>query len=85
LIPMAWLPASRAAQVDMLRTLSLASDEITLACLPTGLLASSSGDSTIQLWDPASPDAAHRCSPTRFLQRTALEDTGLHEADKPDI
>jgi hypothetical protein len=82
---MAWLPASRAAQVDMLRTLSLASDVITLACLPNGLLASSSGDSTIQFWDPARPDAARWCSPTRFLQRAALEDAGLHEADKPDI
>ena len=58
---------------------------ITLACLPNGLLASSSGDSTIQFLDPARPDAARRSSPTRFLQRAALEDAGLHEADKPDI
>jgi hypothetical protein len=42
-------------------------------------------DSTIQLRDPARPDAARRCSPARFLQRAALEDAGLHEADKPDI
>ena len=62
-----------------------ASDVITLACLPNGLLASSSGDSAIQFWDPARPDAARRCSPTRFLQRAALEAAGLHEADKPDI
>ena len=61
-----------------------ASDVITLACLPNGLLASSSGDSTIQLWDPARPDAAHRRSSTRCL-RADQADAGLHEADKPDI
>jgi hypothetical protein len=63
----------------------VASDIIALACLPNGLLASSSGDSTIQLWDPTSPDAARRCFSTRYLRRATLEDAGLHEADKPDI
>jgi WD40 repeat protein len=63
----------------------VASDVITLACLPNGLLASSSGDSTIQLWDPASHDAARRRFSTRYLRRATLEDADLHEADKPDI
>jgi hypothetical protein len=50
-----------------------------------GLLASSFGDSTIQLWDPARPDAVRRCFSTRYLRRATLEDAGPHEADKPDI
>jgi hypothetical protein len=52
---------------------------------PTGSLLPALAIPLSSSWDPARHGAARRCSSTRCQKRAAQADTGLHEADKPDI